>query len=238
MHEGVFLPIILVLAWVALALATPRLLINPRADVATGLAWHFNRLYVRLVHRLRVEGLEHVPRWKPGDPPVGPLVIVSNHTAGVDPLLIEACCVFEIRWMMLSDMMGRGNEDLWEWLRVIPVGGRVPGSQSARAAIKCLQQGEAVGVFPEGGIERPARTILPFEPGVGLLIHKTGARVLQAIIDGTPDVPHAYQSLFRFSRARVRFLPVRSFQGSGLGPKEIAAELQATLVRETGWLEV
>ena len=177
---------------------------------------------------------EH-PRVASGEPLPGPLVVVANHTAGIDPLLIQCCCVFEIRWMMLSSMMVPGFDPLWRWIDSIPVGGTVPGSQSARAGIKHLQDGGVLGIFPEGGIERPAPTILPFEPGVGLLISKTDARVLPVIVDGTPYAPTAFGSLIRRSHSRVRFLPIRSFAGSGKGAKQIVEDLHNTFLTETGW---
>ena len=234
------LPITLValaagIAWLILAFSWRALTTNPRGDVETGVAWHAMRLYVRLVHRLRVEGLENIPAWLPGEPPPGPLVVVANHTAGIDPLLIQSCCVFEIRWMMLSSMMVPGFDPLWRWIDSIPVGGTVPGSQSARAGIKHLQDGGVLGIFPEGGIERPSQTILPFEPGVGLLISKTDARVLPIIVDGTPYAPSAFGSLIRRSRSRLRFLPIRSFAGGGRGAKQIVDDLRSTFLTETGW---
>ena len=61
------------------------------------------------------EGAENIPSWHPGDPLPGPLVVVGNHTAGIDPLLVQSACIFEIRWLMLSEMMVGGPtlQALW-----------------------------------------------------------------------------------------------------------------------------
>lgn len=48
---------------------------------------------------------------------------------------------------------------------------------------------------------------MTFAPGVGLLIDKSSATVLQVVIRGTPRATTAWGSLLRFSRSRVRFLP-------------------------------
>ena len=206
---------------------------NPRGDVETGLAWWFVRAWCRVVHRVSFAGLEHVPRWTPGDAPVGPIVIVANHSAGIDPLLIQSALGFEVRWMMMRAMMVPWAAPLWEWCGVIGVG---PGdSRAAREAIRVLKDAGAVGIFPEGAIERPARMLMPFEPGVGLIVYKTGAQVLMAVIDGTPERASAFMSLITPSRARVRFLPMVSYQESGLGAAAIAADLERRMREATGW---
>lgn len=217
-----------------LGLSVRWLTINPRGDVETGLVWRSMRVYCRVMHRVQYDGLEHLPRWVPGEPPIGPLVIVANHSAGIDPLLIQSAARFEITWMMMKKMMVPWASRLWEWTGVIGVGPK--DSAAARQAINVLKRGGVVGIFPEGTIVRPPRQIMPFEPGVGLIIHRTGARVLMAIIEGTPDNASAYASLLTRSRSRVRFLPVVDGASLGANATEIAQGLQSRMQRETGWL--
>jgi 1-acyl-sn-glycerol-3-phosphate acyltransferase len=154
---------VVLLAWAA---ACRRLLDNPRQDVEAGLILNAVGLFVRVVHRLRVEGRENVPA---GRQP-GPLLVVANHTAGVDPLLVQAACPFEIRWMMASDMRLVVGEPLWRWARVIFTASDPGQVAAAREAMRHLQSGGVLGIFPEGGLERPARRILPFRPVIGMLI--------------------------------------------------------------------
>jgi 1-acyl-sn-glycerol-3-phosphate acyltransferase len=226
-------------AWVILGVALAvafaawcRLLLwNPRGDVETGLLWRFLRLYARLFHRLRVEGGEHIPRTRHP----GPLIIVSNHTAGVDPLLIQAACVFEIRWIMAADMQVGWAEPFWRWAGVISVDRRRGDAGAAREAIRHVKEGGVLGIFPEGGLERPARTIIPFEPGVGLIIRRTGARVLPVIVDGTPIVDAAWTSLVRPGRARIRFMPPIDYSATKLSAQEITEDLRRRYAEWTGW---
>jgi 1-acyl-sn-glycerol-3-phosphate acyltransferase len=221
--------------WGALALLARELSGGPRENAEWMMAWVLVRAYSRLVHRVRIEGREHIPKWKEGDPPPGPLVIVSNHTGGVDPVLIHSACAFDIRWMMTREMMMPTFGRLWAWMEIIPVEQDGRDAASLRAAIRDLRAGGVVGIFAEGGLERPARQIMPYQPGVGLIVLRGKARVLPVVIDGTPTAERAYMSLLMPSRARVRFLPVREYGESGLGAPEIARELEEEAARELGW---
>lgn len=120
-------------------------------------------VYVRRVHRLRVLGAEHIPDGRHA----GPLLIVANHTAGVDPLLVQSACPFFVRWMMADDMQINGLNWFWRWVQVIGVDRNGREIAAAREAIRHLQDRGVIGIFPEGTLERPARHILPFLPGSG-----------------------------------------------------------------------
>jgi 1-acyl-sn-glycerol-3-phosphate acyltransferase len=139
--------------------------------------------------------------------------------------------------MMAKDMMLPRFAPLWSWVGVIGVS-RVGGdSSAARQALRHLAAGGVLGMFPEGGIARPRRQVLPFEPGVGLIIGKSRAPVLQAVIDGTPYTHSAWGSLLRPSKTRIEFLPLMPYDAGGLKPAEIALDLRSRLLQATGWPE-
>ncbi len=224
---------ILIVLWIAWAWASSRLMDNPRRDARWGIMYAVGTAYVRLVHGLRVEGREHIP----GTRNPGPLVVVVNHTAGIDPVLVQAACAFEIRWMMAKDMMLPGLDWIWQWLRVISVDRQSPRGDpaSAREAMRHLHDGGVLGIFPEGAIERPTRRLLPFMTGIGLIVKKSRARVLPIVVDGTPESDEAWGSLWRLSRSRLRVLPIVSYEWSGLSAEAIAADLRRRYAECTGW---
>lgn len=219
------------LALLALGFFARWLLANPRESVDGGLVWRGTRLYVRFFHHLTVEGKEYLPR---GRRP-GPLVVVMNHTAGVDPVLVQAVCRFYVRYVMAQDMRLPSYEWIWQWARTIFVDRTGRSAQGTREALRHLESGGVLGIFPEGGLERPARHILPFEPGVGLIVRRTGARVLPIVIDGTPIVDPAWASLWTPSRSRLRIMPPIDYADTGLGAAEIADDLRRRFVEWTGW---
>lgn len=228
--------------WIAWAILAHALTRNPRREPATGLTLALLRAYARWFQRVRVAGREHVP----GSLHPGPLIVVCNHTAGADPVLVQAAVPFEVRWMMARDMMPPALAGVWAFTGVIPVNRAGADTTAARQALRYLAEGDpattdgrpgVVGIFPEGGIERPARTVLPFQPGVGLLIHKSRAPVLQAVIDGTAQTPTAWGSLFRRPArpVRITFLPIKDYRDSGLSAAAIAEDLRARLIAATDW---
>lgn len=215
----------------AVARCSALLLDNPRRDPMVGLLVALMKLFAWLVQRARYEGSEHVP----ASMHPGPLIVVSNHTAGADVPLIQAVCRFEIRWMMARSMQVEFLRWFWEWANVIGVDVSGRDSAALREAIRHVESGGVLGIFPEAGLERPPRQIMPFQPGIGLLIKKTGARVLPVVVDGTPQVDPAWASLWRTGRATVRFFEPIDYSKTGMSASEIVADLQQRYLGWTGW---
>jgi 1-acyl-sn-glycerol-3-phosphate acyltransferase len=164
----------------------------------------------------------------------GPLVVVANHTAGVDPVLLQAVVPFEIRWLMALDMRHPTGEWLWQLTRIIFVSRAAPSPAGTREAIQHLRGGGVLGVFPEGGIERPRGTVKPFLPGVGFLIRRTGVPVLPVVIEGTPNTRAAWTSLLRCSRATLTFMRPIDYSKAGLDAAGITDDLRRRYVE---WIE-
>lgn len=203
---------------------------GPGGDPVTGLMWRAIRIYGRLMHHTTYVGLEHVPATN--EP--GGLIVVSNHTGPIDPLLIQAACRFEIRWMMASDMMTPQLEWLWRRQCMIAVDRNGRDTASAREAIRHVKAGGVVGIFPEGGIGLPKGRIRPFYEGAGLIIARTKAPVLLVWCSGTPEETRMFQALTKPSRARVEFVD-RFVPSAGGGAADITRDLRQRLADASGW---
>jgi 1-acyl-sn-glycerol-3-phosphate acyltransferase len=203
---------------------------GPGGDAITGLIWWTVRVYGRLMHRTTYTGLEHVPTTNhPGG-----LIVVSNHTGPIDPLLLQAACRFEIRWMMASDMMVPALAWLWRRQQVIPVARDGRDSTSAREAIRHVREGGVIGIFPEGGIARPRGRICPFHEGVGLIVARTKAPVLLVWCSDTPEETDMFRALVKTSRARVHFID-RFEVTDGVRPGDITRLLRQRIAEASGW---
>lgn len=217
------------LVWLGLVvLARAVLARDVRGDVVSGLAMLALGAYARLVHGLRCERRELATLAHAAERRGEAVIVVSNHASGVDPILIQACCPFFIRWMMMREMMTPLLQPLWDWLEIIPVDRNGRDSAAVRAGLRHLEAGGVLGIFAEGGIERPYGELMPFQPGVGLLVHKARASVLLTLVIGAPDATSAYAALVTSSASRVRFVELREAEAAGASPRpaEIAQSLE------------
>ena len=165
----------------------------------------------------------------------GPVIVVCNHTCGIDPFLVSAIIPRKISWLMAEDMRIKWLGWFWNWAGIIFVARNRHGKSGIRRARAHLNNDGMIGIFPEGKIERPQRQLLPFAPGVGVLVKRTGARVLPVVIDGTPDAPTAWDSIWTSSNARVRVMKPIDYSTTKLGSAEIAKDLEQRFIEWTGW---
>jgi 1-acyl-sn-glycerol-3-phosphate acyltransferase len=98
-----------------------------------------------------------------------------------------------------------------------------PGGACAQGVldVRCL------GIFPEGRLCRHRGQIYPFQPGVGLLIARSGALVLPVIVREASVQQSAYASLYKPSRSVLEVMPLIDYQAQGLRAPAIVADLQA-----------
>ncbi|RXG63767.1 1-acyl-sn-glycerol-3-phosphate acyltransferase [Candidatus Atribacteria bacterium 1244-E10-H5-B2] len=134
----------------------------------------------KLFFRLKVTGQENIPQ-------DGPFIIVANHSSLLDPVIlgvsvrpkiifIAASYLFEIRW--LSYLLRKANS--------IPVQ-RENDIKAIKQALKILQQGGVLGIFPEGGIDRKKNN-LSIRAGAAYLATKVGVPIVPIKIKGADKV--------------------------------------------------
>ena len=203
---------------------------SPQVGVFDGLMYLIGFLYSKIVHRVEFDVEDGA-----FDDLDGPFIVVCNHTAGVDPFLVSAVVPRRVRWLMAEDMRVRWLSWFWGWAGIIFVARNRHGRSGMRRAKAHLLEDGMIGIFPEGKIERPAGRLLPFASGVGVLVKRTGARVLPVVISGTPYTPTAWESLWTSSNARVRVMKPIDYKELGLGNAEIARDLEQRFQDWTGW---
>lgn len=136
-----------------------------------------NRIYGIAFHQLHQHNPCPVPRQ-------GPALIAANHTAGLDPVVIQAACPRPIVWVMTREYYDLPRlRWFFEWTRMVPIDVKGRDSRAWREAMRHLEQGRVVGVFPEGRIER-SRELMPFQTGVALLAIRGGADLYPVFLDG------------------------------------------------------
>lgn len=139
------------------------------------------RLFTHLICRYRVYGLERVPE-------SGALLIVANHLSWFDPILLGVALRRRVWFFTKSE--------IFRWPIVgaaCKATGQIPvhRGESDRAALQkglaYLQEGKALGIFPEGTVERKM-TMIPALTGVAMLAVRSGTTVLPIAHTGTRKI--------------------------------------------------
>lgn len=118
-------------------------------------------LFFRLCYRIRIEGAENLPK-------DGGFVLASNHVSYLDGMLLFFMLPLKKKPRIIFwSAFGKPPilHELSSAYRCIPI---EPGRQALRAireASKALDEGDLVGIFPEGGITRHG-ILMPFKPGI------------------------------------------------------------------------
>lgn len=162
------------------------------------LFWRVVRFYVLTWHRLRVVGKHRVPG-------TGPVILASNHTTGLDPLLIQGASMRAIRWLMLASYRFKLLEPLWQAIKPITLDRSGRDLGKIRKVVETLQAGEIVGLYPEGSLQRDQRELQPFHPGIGMIAKRAGGQVVPVWISGTPQQRNMLWHFLQPSHSTVTF---------------------------------
>jgi len=124
-----------------------------------------------------------------GKIPKGACVMVSNHISHFDPPFLSGWLPRKIDWIAMAELFSASwSKAAFTWLDVIPVDRHGDDRQALRHALRRLEQGRMIGVFPEGGIRDGAQSILSgadMREGAFLIAAKAGCPVLPVVILGS-----------------------------------------------------
>jgi 1-acyl-sn-glycerol-3-phosphate acyltransferase len=131
---------------------------------------------------LRLIGVENVPD-------EGPLLVASNHLSNADPIILEAAFPRPLFFVGKSELF-RNPFFRWVLHRFggIPVERGTPDRAAIRSARAVLEQGIALGIYPEG-VRSKTVALQRGLPGAGLIALQSKAPVLPVAIYGTEFFP-------------------------------------------------
>lgn len=139
------------------------------------------RLLLLLLRRWKVYGAENMPA-------AGGVVIVSNHASYWDPIAVACAFDRKVHYMAKSELfqiplLG----PVIRSLGAFPVRRDRSDRSAIRTAVSYLQEGEVVGVFPEGTRSKTGELLKP-HLGAAMIAQKAGVPILPVALSGTRGV--------------------------------------------------
>ncbi|MBB5208161.1 MFS transporter [Chiayiivirga flava] len=149
--------------WLALALVNVAVAVAIFAMVPEFVARFASWLVVKMLYRIELRGLEHIPA-------EGPALLVCNHVSYMDALLIMGAVPRPTRFVMYYRIFDiPGMNLVFRAARAIPIAGAKEDAAVMERAFEqidaALAAGEIVGIFPEGALTKDGE-IAPFRGGV------------------------------------------------------------------------
>jgi 1-acyl-sn-glycerol-3-phosphate acyltransferase len=166
------------------------------------------RPVLRRFFDFRVSGLEHLPR-------TGPFIVAANHANYLDGVVLGAALPRKIVFLVMPRVWRATPLHPYFHRHVgsIPIELARPDPGAIRRALRVLEDGGVVGIFPEGPFAREG-SLARGQPGVALVALRAGVPVVPAAIQGTFQaltarrwhIPRRVPLRVRFGRA-LRFSP-------------------------------
>ncbi|MEK7269312.1 MAG: lysophospholipid acyltransferase family protein [Planctomycetota bacterium] len=154
-----------------------------------------------LLYRLRVEGLQHLPR-------EGPVVLVGNHASFLDPPVLGTAMPRPVSFLALEKFFRKPLlGSIFRAAGAIPIPQDGVSRDAFRTAAEVLRKGRVLGIFPEGG-RTMAPPLDPFKEGAFRIARMGSASVIPVAILGTDRIWPRTRRLPRlFGRIRVILAP-------------------------------
>ena len=168
---------------------------RPRIDCLYRLGRLLSRIFLPTFGSIRVAGRENVPA-------AGPLIIAANHQSNADPPVLVYAVSRPINFMAKRSLFANAFVSFFfRMLHVYPVDRDGRDVDALRWALRMLDAGEALLIFPEG--TRSPGALSEASDGLAYLALASGAPVLPVGIAGTERIGAMLRIPFHFQRLSV-----------------------------------
>ncbi|SHK48015.1 lysophospholipid acyltransferase family protein [Desulforamulus aeronauticus] len=136
------------------------------------------RCLLPIWRRWEVIGIDRLPN-------TGGVVVVSNHTSNLDPVVVGCALTRRIHFMAKQELFQ--NPILAYIIRLLgafPVNREKSDRNAIRKALELLQEGQMIGIFPEGTRSKSGELQKP-QIGAAMLATKANAPILPMALKGT-----------------------------------------------------
>jgi 1-acyl-sn-glycerol-3-phosphate acyltransferase len=157
------------------------------------------RLFFALMGGRSVYGAENIPE-------TGAAIVASNHVSMTDPPLVPSCIERPVFVMAKEELfkiplVGKALRKV----RSFPVKRGAPDRNALRTAIKLLDEGHIVLIFPEGERGPGGDQLLPSQRGLSLIASKSKAPIIPAYTKNTDVMLPRWRNIPRRVHTSVTF---------------------------------
>lgn len=132
---------------------------------------------LKLLYRPQFLGTENIPE-------DGAIIFAGNHVHAFDPIMVMTSTKRIVHYMAKEDLFKGVHGWIFRKIGLIPVHRSKSNPLAVMEAERILENGGAVGIFPEGTRNRTEAELLPFRKGTVLIAQKTGSKVIPFAIKG------------------------------------------------------
>ncbi|MCL4514573.1 MAG: 1-acyl-sn-glycerol-3-phosphate acyltransferase [Firmicutes bacterium] len=155
------------------------------------------RWFLKVLGSPLIIGKENIPR-------TGPAIVVANHTSLLDGFVLAAFWPGRVTFLSAAYLFRLPV--VGTFLRMtgaIPVQSEGNGAAGIKTALRVLQRGGTLALFPEGRVSPDSRLCI-FQTGWAYLALKTGATILPVAIKGTGSVLPVHAAFPRRRKIHVQ----------------------------------
>ena len=136
-------------------------------------------LYSKTFYKYEVIGAENVPD-------EGNIILAANHKSALDPIFVSIAiknreiATIAKKELFNNKLLGK----ILTKLHVIPIDRDNPGISSIKTILKKIKEGYAIGIFPEGTINKTDDITMRFKTGAIRMAYETNSEIVPFAITG------------------------------------------------------
>ena len=128
--------------------------------------------FFMLIHGTKYVGLDNIPK-------TGPVILAGNHTGNTDALLMLGGPKRIVHMMAKKELFKtKFTNAFFKSMACISVDRSIHDENAKSEAIKVLNDGGLIGIFPEGTVNKTNDIIMPFKYGAVSFAKKTNAYIV------------------------------------------------------------
>ena len=138
--------------------------------------------FFMLIHGTKYVGLDNIPK-------TGPVILAGNHTGNTDALLMLGGPERIVHMMAKKELFKtKFTNAFFKSMACISVDRSIHDENAKSEAIKVLNDGGLIGIFPEGTVNKTNDIIMPFKYGAVSFAKKTNAYIVPFSITGSYSI--------------------------------------------------